>query len=150
MRRTCLALVLALGACASATEPAAPATALALARATWYEASIASYRFTLVRLCECTPEMSGPVVIEVHGGQIAERRYISGTPVDPQFSEIFTDVPGLFDLIEQAIALPAAALAVRYNPAYGYPESIQIDWVAGAVDDEVSYRVSEFTILDGP
>ncbi|HEX9892689.1 MAG TPA: DUF6174 domain-containing protein, partial [Gemmatimonadales bacterium] len=66
---------------------------------------------------------------------------------DPQFADLFAAVPGLFDLIEEAIHAPAAGLAVRYNPAYGYPESIQIDWVAGVVDDEVSYHITDFVVL---
>ena len=41
-------------------------------------------------------------------------------------------------------------MAVRYDGAYGYPVSIQIDWVAGAVDDEVSYHITEFSVLDPP
>ena len=59
---------------------------------------------------------------------------------------MFTSVPGLFDLIDEAIRRDVAGLGVRYNSEFGYPESIQIDWLAGAVDDEVSYRITDFTL----
>lgn len=148
MRTLLLALVLLVPACVDSTGPSDPSTALALARAKWLATDFPSYTYTLERICECVPEMTGPVVIEVRDRQVDQRRYLSGAAVDPQFFDLFTTVPGLFDLIDDAINRPAAAIAVRYNPAYGYPESIQIDWVAGAVDDEVSYRVSDFALLE--
>jgi hypothetical protein len=117
-------------------------------RALWLAAGISSYRYSLERSCFCQRESLGPVVIEVRRGEVETRRYATGAPVDPQFAEIFTTIPGLFDLIESALDLPAAAVSVRYHRVLGYPQSIQIDWLAGAADDEVSYRITGFTVLD--
>ena len=147
MPRYMLVLLLAVGACSSPTGPSDQAQALALSRARWFNSGIADYQFTIARLCECVPESVGPVVVEVREGLVVERKYASGVSVDPQYDDLFTAVPGLFELIDEAIRRDAAGLAVRYNPAYGYPESIQIDWVAGTVDDEVSYRITDFTLL---
>ncbi len=147
MRTLPLVLLLAVAGCTSSSGPTDPATALALSRARWFNAGISDYQFTIARVCECLPEMAGPVVVEVRGGAVAERTYASGTSVDPQYADLFTAVPGLFDLIDEAIRRDAAGLAVRYNSEYAYPESIQIDWVAGAVDDEVSYRITDFALL---
>ena len=146
MHRYLLVLLVAVGACSSSTDPSDQSQALSASRARWNRSGIANYQFTIARLCECTPESVGPVVVEVRGGAVAERKYASGVTVDPQYADLFTDVPGLFDLIDEAIRRDAAGLAVRYNGSYGFPESIQIDWVAGAVDDEVSYRISDFTV----
>lgn len=146
MRKFSLVLLFVLAGCTSASGPTDAATALALNRARWFGSGIADYEFTIARVCECLPEMAGPVVVEVRGGVVQERTYASGTSVDPQYADLFTGVPGLFDLIDEAIRRDAAGLAVRYDATYGYPESIQIDWVAGAVDDEVSYRITDFTI----
>jgi hypothetical protein len=147
MHKYLLVLLVAAGACSSSTDPSDQAQTLALSRARWNRSGIANYQFTIARLCECTPESVGQVVVEVRGGEVSERKYASGITVDPQYADLFTDVPGLFDLIDEAIRRDAAGLAIRYNTAYGYPESIQIDWVAGAVDDEISYRISDFTLL---
>jgi hypothetical protein len=146
--RSILVSVLGLAAaCSHSTGPSDPVTALALARAKWFQAEVSNYQYTILRGCECLPESIGPVVIEVRDNTVQNRRYLTGTAVDPQFADLFAAVPGLFDLIEEAIHAPAAGLAVRYNPAYGYPESIQIDWVAGVVDDEVSYHITDFVVL---
>ena len=147
MRALLLLSLAALAACSDSTDPTDPASALADARARWAGAGVANYQYTITRGCECSPESVGPVIIEVRNHQVQTRRYLSGTAVDPQFAELFTAVPGLFDLIDEALQAPAAGLAVRYNAEFGYPETIQIDWVAGFADDEVSYHVSDFTIL---
>ena len=147
MRKILLVFLLALAGCTESTGPSDPSTALALSRARWFRSGITDYQFTIARVCECAPESSGPVVVEVRDGLVEERTYVSGVSVDPQFSDLFTSVPGLFDLIGEAIRRDAAGLAVRYNPEFGYPESIQIDWMAGAIDDEVSYHVTDFTLI---
>lgn len=145
--RALLPALLVLAGCSDATGPDDAAALLEQSRDTWFNAGITSYRYTITRSCECAPESAGPVTVEVRNGLVVDRRYQSGAAVSPQYSGIFTTVPGLFDIIEEAVALPAASLAVRYNEDHGYPESIAIDWVAGAVDDEVSYRVGSFTVF---
>jgi hypothetical protein len=137
----------AVAACTDATGPQDQLALLEGGVRKWYLTGPDDYEYTIQRLCECTLESSGPVVVVVRGGEVEARRYSTGAAVDPQYEGLFTNVPGLFDLIRGAFDLPAAALSVRYNGRYGYPESIQIDWVAGAVDDEVSYNVTEFTPL---
>ena len=151
MRLRCLipalAAALALG-CADATGPSSEALALEEHEAYWLAHGPASYQYVIQRLCECVPEATVPVTVVVRDGEVlARRNAITGAPVDPQFDQIFVPVPGLFALVRQAIELPAAALAVRYNGAWGFPESIQIDWVAGVVDDEFSYSVTGFSAI---
>jgi len=142
-----LTVTLGLSACASPTAPEDPLLLLERNEATWSRAGVTSYRYTIARSCFCVPESSGPVTVEVRSGQVVDRRYESGLGVSPQYSDIFTSVPGLFGLIREAAAYPAASVTVRYHPQLGYPESIAIDWVAGAVDDEVSYRISALTLI---
>lgn len=145
--RALLPALIALAGCSDATGPDDAVALLEHNRAIWAGAGVTSYRYTIARSCECTPEGAGPVTVEVRNGLVVDRRYDSGAAVSPQYTEIFTTVPGLFGIIEEAATLPAASLSVRYHEDYGYPESIAIDWVAGAVDDEVSYRVGSFTVL---
>lgn len=145
MRVLSAILLLGVAACSDTTGLSSPEDLLSQNRALWGRKGPASYEYVITRSCECLPESAGPVTVVVRGGQVDTRHYASGAPVDPQYDQLFTSVPGLFELIQHAVDLPAAALAVRYNGELGYPESIQIDWVAGAVDDEVSYRITEFT-----
>jgi hypothetical protein len=146
MIRYLLVFFVDVAGCTGSTGPTDPATELASSRARWFSRGVSDYQFTIARVCECAPESAGPVVVEVRDGVVSERKYASGTSVDPQYSDLFTSVPGLFDLIDEAIRRDAAGLAVRYNGTFGYPESIQIDWLAGAVDDEVSYRITDFAL----
>lgn len=149
MRRLLLPAFLLIGfaACSSPTGPDDPAQLLEQNRALWARAGYPSYRFTVVRNCFCLQEETGPVLIEVRDGQVVDRRYEGGLAVSPQFHTYFPSVGGLFDLIGEAVAWPAASVVVRYHRTLGYPESIAIDWVAGAVDDEVGYRISELAEL---
>lgn len=142
-----LLAILGLGACSNPAAPDDPAAELQLNRDRWSRTGVVSYRFTITRDCFCTPEMSGPVVIEVRAGEVISRTYEGGSAVDPQFADLFVTIPGLFGIVEDAILSQAAALSVRYDPELGYPRSIAIDPVAGVADDEVSYRVTGFAAL---
>ncbi len=145
MRRLFLLLGLVLvSACGTPTGPGDQAEFLSRNMALWARRGPVSYQYTLARSCECLPEVTQPVTIVVRNQVVAERHYLTGAPVDPQYDAIFSSVPGLFDLIEQALNANAPGVAVRYNRQLGYPESIQIDWVAGTADDEVSYLISGF------
>lgn len=133
-----------LTACGTPTEPGDPAEALSRNRALWVQKGPANYQIVMSRLCECLPEATQPVTVVVRNQVVEGRRYLTGAPVDPQYDALFVSIPELFDLIQQAIDGNAPGLAVRYHPLLGYPQSIQIDWVAGTSDDEVSYMVSDF------
>ncbi len=145
MRHLFVLLGLALlSACGTPTGPGDQAEFLSRNMALWARRGPASYQYILSRSCKCLPEVTQPVTIVVRNLVVAERHYLTGAPVDPQYDAIFSSVPGLFDLIQQALDANAPGIAVRYNRQLGYPESIQIDWVAGTADDEVSYRISDF------
>lgn len=148
MRISLLVLaVIAVAGCSDSTGPGDQRGLLEQNLALWSRKGPGSYRFTITRSCECIPEMTGPVVIEVVNGQVDDRRYATGGAVSPQYDDLFRPIPGLFELIGLALDSPAAAVSVRYDAVYGYPASIQIDWVAGVADDEVSYRVDDFAPL---
>lgn len=134
-------------ACTDSTGPSDPQMLLDQNAALWDRTGPASYQYTITRLCNCADPLTQPVTIVVRDRVVETRNYLSGTPVEPQYDQLFTSVPGLFDLIRTAITAPAAGLGVRYHDTLGYPESIQIDWVAGVADDEVSYRISDFERL---
>jgi len=149
MRTSALLLIslLLVGACTDSTGPSDPERLLEQNIALWNRTSPASYQYTLTRLCNCADPITQPVTIVVRNQLVETRNYLSGLPVEPQYDQLFTSVPGLFDLIRTGIITPAAGLAVRYDATMGYPVSIQIDWVAGVADDEVSYRIEDFEAL---
>ena len=80
MPKLLLVFLLALAGCTGSTGPTDPAQppwrcpGLAGSRS-----GITDYQFTIARVCECTPESTGPVVVEVRGGVVEERTYVSGS-----------------------------------------------------------------------
>lgn len=143
IRITLLVALVATAACQSGTGPE---RWLAVAQARWADQGPASYRFTVMRSCECLPEMSGPAVVTVGSGAIASRHYLStGAVVPSTYAAFFPSIDGLFEIIEAARREDVGRLDVTYDPTYGYPTRIAIDGdgVVGN-DDEVTYQVWDF------
>jgi hypothetical protein len=115
------------------------------ALATWEAAGIEDYSFQLDVICYCT--ISGRFQVTVENGEAVEVTTESG-PVDLAAPDRFMDyeIEGLFNLLsdwggEQA---PDAVLA-SFDPETGYPIEVRIDSIRNAIDDELTYFVSEFT-----
>lgn len=114
------------------------------ARDRWKSQGFTDYQITVDRSCFCVREATGEVYMVVRNAAVAYRTYVStGQPVAAQWAELFPDIPGLFRVIEDAIH-DADDLVVRYHPRLGYPESISIDFVVNAIDDEVAYTTVGF------
>jgi hypothetical protein len=139
---SCIAMVAASG-CQSATGPSLEAT---VARERWEERRPATYQYTVSRSCECLQEMSGPVVVFVDGGTVTRRYVATNAVVSSTYAELFPTIDGLFDIIEDARRRDAASLLVDYDPTYGFPTRVAIDYHPQHVDDEITYRASDFVI----
>jgi hypothetical protein len=101
----------------------------------------------LQRSCFCPPPNGIDVTVVNH-----EIREIldpdSGEPVenlDPFFPVTIDD---LFDLLEDAID-HADFVDVDYDPVFGAPIRIEIDYLRQAVDDELSFLVSDLRLYRG-
>lgn len=90
--------------------------------------------------------MSGPAVVTVENGVITSRRYQSGDPVPPEYADSFPSVDGFFGIIEDAWHRDAARLDVTYDPTYGFPATIAIDYDRLLADDEVIWRASDLQL----
>ena len=139
------AFLLGLIATSACGEVTAVERRMGIAQARWQDNRPFSYRFTLRRSCECSPEMIGPVVVEVTNNVVTSRTYtITGAAVGPSALELFPSIDGLFEVVDAALREDAAQLGVAYDPTWGYPTHISIDYRADMVDDEVLYVVSGF------
>lgn len=141
-------LVLTVGACGDPTGSPDP-LALAKNRAQWQSQGITSYAFDFQRSCFCLLEALLPVRIRVTDGEVVAVTDSTGQPVDPGDVALYytVTVDSLFGIVAHAIATDAHLLEVRYHVQLGFPESIAIDYVAPAVDDEVSYRAGNLMAL---
>lgn len=137
LARTLLFGVLLLAGC-GVTDPAESFQA---GRNRWNSLGIVDYRFELSRACECLP--IGAVRIVVENGVVVSRTVVAtGEPLEAGMVPHYPDIPGLFDLIDDAYRR-AIDVRVTFDQHYGYPRSASIDYFEGA-DDEIALAVTGF------
>ena len=113
-------------------------------RALWEAQALTDYSYHFHRACFCA--MVDPVIIEVHGTDITVT-YEDGQPMESENLHLFPTIPGLFDIVSDAIAADPYSLEVEYDPTYGYPTRISIDYAKDIVDEEMGYVASDLEIL---
>lgn len=117
---------------------------LAQARQRWASRGFTDYTFETHHGCFCPPEITGPVRIIVRQGTVLSVTLLeTGALLAPADLVHWYTIEQLFDRI------PATAdqegvddVRVTYDPALGYPTSIQIIPDKGVLDGGGSYSVS--------
>jgi hypothetical protein len=119
-------------------------------RAQWQSLGVDSYEFTVQKNCFCGPPANIPVRFIVRDSLgIAAYDVNTGGRLAADDAEGVPDsVAGLFEVVQAAHTSQAASVAVVYDEAWGFQQNIQIDQDAHTVDDEVSYVVTNFRVLD--
>ncbi len=144
-RLLCLALsVIVVSACSPLTG-----SELAKNRERWQLANISRYRFSLSVACFCAFSQRMPLTLEVAEDQIVSMTYNDGTPVPEDERKIFepyATINALFTFTENAIS-QADEIHIQYDPVYGFPSEVQIDYIKNAVDDELALSVRGFEPL---
>ena len=106
----------------------------------WSNWNIANYQFSFTEYCFCMP--IGDVTVSVTDTVAVT---ISVTMIDPNYAPYLTNyvrnIPDFFSTIASAEATPAAMLHVTYDPIFGYPRTINIDYYRMMADDEVYYTL---------
>jgi len=140
-----LTLLLAGGACEAPTAPG-EIDSLITAQALWRARGSDSYTYTLNRSCFCV--LGGQTVtVTVSAGAVTAAEYeTSGAAVDKALLTYVSTVPDLFDLIQAALDAEPALFAATYDPVYGYPTRIEIDYSANTVDDELAISARNLTL----
>ncbi len=126
-----------------------PNSQLAAGRDRWQKAGISHYRYNLTVGCFCAFSQRTPLTIEVANGVVQSMTYKDGTPVPADQVSLFTDystIDALFRYTGEALR-QADEIKVQYDPTYGFPSSVQIDFIKQAVDDELWLTVANFQPL---
>ena len=150
--RWSLLLVALLGVgCSSPTDgsnlPRTERERLEQSLALWRAQGYSSYRFEYRHRCFCLPSVTDPVVIVVRGGVIVSVTYLAnGEPVPPERFEQYLTVEALFALARQAL-LEAASVSIGYDPTFGYPTRLDVDWRREIADDEGFHQASNLQPL---
>lgn len=118
-------------------------SALEASRQKWSRSGLTDYTFTLRMDCFCA--INGPVRVLVVSDSV--RQVTMDSTGELLNAPWIPTIKKLFDFIDQEIARPAAVLQVTYDPSLGYPAKIVADPIANAVDDEVTYTVSNVAAL---
>jgi hypothetical protein len=114
-------------------------------RRAWNAQHISSYSYTYRAGCFCPPSVTDSVRIVVRHDTIASMTYIdSGLPVEPNVRSLFHTIPGLFDLLEDALDRDADDFRVTYDARYHFPSDANIDYMKNAADEELGFRVTSF------
>lgn len=147
MKKTLISLVIlavALSACS-----AIGSSQIESARRRWQAAGISHYRYELTVGCFCGFTDRMPLSIEVKDGQVISMRYRDGTPVggaDRGMFSRYETIDKLIDFTAEA-QKKADEIHIQYEPTYGFPSAVNIDFIKQAMDDELSLTVSGFEAL---
>lgn len=142
MRSLSLLLVISLGFAGCSIFQEEERTELSIAQGLWSRAEISDYSYQLTVVCFCD---DGRFNVTVQDGALA-----SVEPLDGQESTTLAEktIPDLFNVIVEAVSGNASVVDVDYHGAFGYPNSIYIDYIEEAVDDEIRYEIDEFERLN--
>jgi len=110
--------------------------------ATWQASGITRYAFTYAPSCFC-PLISHLIVSD--GTEIRIDGVATDGSAPPPGAPIGVD--GLFEIVRRAIEGDHATIA--YDESTGVPTTMASDPIANAVDDELSFKLSDWT-LDPP
>jgi len=118
----------------------------------WKNANIQHYRFQLMVGCFCPMSSIMPITVEVHDGQVTSMTDVNGTLISPKdpsadFFAQYTTITRIYDELTSSRFRDADKIAISYDPTYGFPSEISVDFIKLAVDDELYLNVSTFTLL---
>lgn len=116
----------------------------------WQAANVSHYRYNLFLGCFCVFSQDMPLVIEVKDGEVVSMEYQNGNEIDATSRELFekyATIDRIFSELEKDVNGEADEVVVTYDPTYGFPAEINIDFIKDAIDDELGLTVSNFEKL---
>jgi hypothetical protein len=112
-------------------------------RELWESSGLSSYEIEYRRICFCPPDITSPVLLVVRNGIIDSRTYAeTGEPVGEAVRDLFPEVSGMFDIVQDAIDQQASQVTVTYDSQLGYPVNIRIDYNTMMADEELEFAIS--------
>lgn len=151
-RRPFLPIALLLLAGLACEAPTAPGErdSLEAARARWRTLGSQSYSYEVNRSCFCL--LGGrQMSVTVQAGAVTAAEFQdSGAGVEAALLSYVPTVADLFDLIEDALDRKASYFSAAYDPSYGYPTRIEIDYSSSAADDELAISARDLLPLTTP
>ena len=116
----------------------------------WQDAGISHYRYHLSISCFCVFVENMPLVIEVQDGEIVSMEFHNGAEIDPSLLELFekyATIDRIFAEVEAGLNGAADNVVVTYDPTYGFPTEVTLDFEQQAADDEIYLTLANFEAL---
>lgn len=116
----------------------------------WNSRRPVAFEYVIERECFCAADYRRPYLAR-ENRELRDAVYSSPltgaddmgstTPPEPVWLD------ELFDLIADAIG-NAAAITVAYDPAFGFPTRVDVDWSEQAADEEQRFRIRDFRVIE--
>jgi len=151
---TRFALILGIGVFVALRVAAAAeedVTRLEAARGLWQTTQVGNYRYDYQKFCECNRGVPPTTVVTVIDGRVNRIHHLHSdsdreVPAREGSLELYWTVDGLFDKLAGAYNREAV-VRVEYDPSYGYPLSLFIDYDRDFAGDETDLRLIRFERL---
>lgn len=113
----------------------------------WNALGITNYSFVYTVSCFCGFNGPNPALITVRDGVVTKVDPAPGGAVVPITGPIaaYPTIDSLFAIAARAKAQNPAIFNITYDQTYHFPKTIEVDPVERVADDEISYRVDNFT-----
>jgi hypothetical protein len=148
---TILFLVQILAACASAPG-GETGTDLSRNQQKWQDANVTHYTFQLSVTCFCPVGGVMPMTVEVKDGEVVSLVDVNGDAIpstDPlnDLIEKYVTIDRIFSELNSDSVQGAERLEITYDPTYGFPSDVVIDFVQEVADDELYLSITGFEPL---
>ena len=119
-------------------------------RALWTSSRSSDYSFVLAPMCFCPQDLLDPVTVRVKDGVVAAVTYVeSGKAPEHDGYGRYVTIDELFDIIQEAIDGKASQITATYDPEFGYPRDVRIDYEVRRTDEEYIFTVSSYSSANG-
>jgi hypothetical protein len=142
--RACLLALLAL--LAGATHAETNRQEYEAARQQWLAAEVHDYQFQFNLSCFCMAENHGDLRVVVKNDVVQGATWLNnGEAASAGYLRLIPSLSGVFQKIDAAYASHAEKIELRFNPDYGFPEQVFIDYSTRIADEEFRYTISHFS-----
>lgn len=116
----------------------------------WQSAQLKSYSYVIRRVCFCSTDYVGPFRVTVEGNDVTVEYVDSSQPVSEEVlkSWFLGPMEKVFKNIHEAIADGIDRVDMDFDARYGYPTTVDFDYIADAIDDELRITISDFRVID--
>jgi len=118
--------------------------ALAQAEARWQQRKPPVYEFGVEVRCYCPGLLQTPVMFEVRGTEVRPLQDLK--PGERRTYGYYETVEKLFAAIRRALTRGQYKVAIEYDSELGYPVRAEVDPARNVADDELSFKVSGFSV----